>query len=77
MQIDTQHAIPTLDASSCTTQETSKQGLLFVLSAPSGTGKDTVINALKSQGVDFHVISSVTTAHHARGKRGQSLSFRS
>jgi guanylate kinase len=61
MQIDTQHAIPSLDASSCATPQTSKQGLLFVLSAPSGTGKDTVINALKSQGVDFHVISSVTT----------------
>jgi guanylate kinase len=37
------------------------QGLLFVLSAPSGTGKDTVINTLKEQGMDFHVVSSVTT----------------
>lgn len=36
-------------------------GLLFVLSAPSGTGKDTVINALKQQGMDFYVVSSVTT----------------
>ncbi|TMC21340.1 MAG: guanylate kinase [Chloroflexi bacterium] len=38
-----------------------KQGLLFVLSAPSGTGKDTVIQALKEQGMNFHVVSSVTT----------------
>ncbi|GCF09149.1 guanylate kinase [Dictyobacter arantiisoli] len=38
-----------------------KQGLLFVLSAPSGTGKDSVINALKARGVSFHVVASVTT----------------
>lgn len=38
-----------------------RQGLLFVLSAPSGTGKDTVITALKEQGMDFHVVISVTT----------------
>jgi len=38
-----------------------KQGLLFVLSAPSGTGKDTVINALKEKGIDFYVVASVTT----------------
>ena len=38
-----------------------RQGLLFVLSAPSGTGKDTVINALKQQGMDFYVVASVTT----------------
>lgn len=37
------------------------QGLLFVLSAPSGTGKDTVIQALKEQGSDFFVVPSVTT----------------
>jgi guanylate kinase len=36
-------------------------GLLFILSAPSGTGKDTVINALKEQGMDFYVVPSVTT----------------
>ena len=42
-------------------QESQKQGLLFVLSAPSGTGKDTVIAALKASGVDFHVVISVTT----------------
>lgn len=38
-----------------------RQGLLFVLSAPSGTGKDTVIRALKQQGMDFYVVASVTT----------------
>jgi guanylate kinase len=46
-------------------QETSppspRQGLLFVLSAPSGTGKDTVINAARAQGADFFVVPSVTT----------------
>ena len=42
-------------------QESHKQGLLFVLSAPSGTGKDTVIAALRASGIDFHVVISVTT----------------
>jgi guanylate kinase len=35
--------------------------LLFVLSAPSGAGKDTVIQALQAQGSDFFVVPSVTT----------------
>src|SRR5579871_2657972 len=47
------------------TYMTSKQGathgLLFVLSAPSGTGKDTVIRRLREQGVPIHVSVSVTT----------------
>lgn len=38
-----------------------RQGLLFVLSAPSGTGKDTVIRSAQEQGADFHVVASVTT----------------
>lgn len=42
-------------------QPLARQGLLFVLSAPSGTGKDTVINALKQRGMNFFVVSSVTT----------------
>lgn len=42
-------------------RESRKQGLLFVLSAPSGAGKDTVIAALKASGMDFHVVVSVTT----------------
>lgn len=36
------------------------QGLLFVLSAPSGTGKDTVIQAAQKRR-DFFVVPSVTT----------------
>ncbi len=43
------------------TQTPHKQGLLFVLSAPSGAGKDTVIGKLRERGVDFHVVASVTT----------------
>lgn len=38
-----------------------RQGLLFVLSAPSGTGKDTVINTARARGIDFFVVPSVTT----------------
>src|SRR5215471_894886 len=38
-----------------------RQGLLFVLSAPSGTGKDTIIGMLKQQGMDFYLVASVTT----------------
>src|SRR6266705_6411029 len=43
------------------TQSSTRQGLLFVLSAPSGTGKDTVINTLKQQGMDFYVVPFITT----------------
>src|SRR5215469_1767720 len=42
-------------------ESSTRQGLLFVLSAPSGAGKDSVINTLKQQGRDFFVIPSVTT----------------
>src|SRR5258708_28822372 len=58
MQIETmqsesqQHEIPPTP---------THQGLLFVLSAPSGAGKDTVIQALQTQGTDFFVVPSVTT----------------
>jgi guanylate kinase len=58
MQLETQPTIPQKDTIS---GQSLKQGLLFVLSAPSGTGKDTVINALKERGMGFHVIASVTT----------------
>ena len=44
-----------------TSPPSPRQGLLFVLSAPSGTGKDTVINAARAQGMDFFVVPSVTT----------------
>ncbi|HLG78882.1 MAG TPA: guanylate kinase [Ktedonobacteraceae bacterium] len=56
MQLDTH----TMAQSQHNTQP-HKQGLLFVLSAPSGTGKDTVIKTLKEWGTDFHVVASVTT----------------
>ncbi len=39
----------------------TRQGLLFVLSAPSGAGKDTVIQTLQAQEADFFVVPSVTT----------------
>lgn len=42
-------------------QSSTRQGLLFVLSAPSGAGKDTVIRALKQQGMNFYVVPSITT----------------
>lgn len=44
-----------------TSQQSVTPGLLFVLSAPSGTGKDTVIRRLKEQGLPIHVSISVTT----------------
>jgi len=45
-----------------------RQGLLFVLSAPSGTGKDTVINAAKAQGTDVFVVPSITTRQPRPGE---------
>jgi guanylate kinase len=56
MQLETQLTVAKSNQATST-----RQGLLFVLSAPSGTGKDTVINALKEKGVPFHVVASVTT----------------
>ena len=58
MQLDTE---PIVSQEQSTLRLPPQQGLLFVLSAPSGTGKDTVINAIKQQGLDFYVVSSVTT----------------
>jgi len=58
MQLETESTIPQKEV---TSPQSLKQGLLFVLSAPSGTGKDTVINELRQQGMDFYVVSSVTT----------------
>lgn len=43
------------------TMNPTRQGLLFVLSAPSGAGKDTVIQALQAQGADFYLVQSMTT----------------
>jgi guanylate kinase len=61
MHIETEQTTPQHGNVTQPSQPTPTQGLLFVLSAPSGTGKDTVINALKKQGMDFHVVASVTT----------------
>src|SRR6266571_8280792 len=58
MQLETEPNVPQHHTAS---QPAPRQGLLFVLSAPSGTGKDTVINALRQQGMDFYVVPSVTT----------------
>jgi guanylate kinase len=59
MQLETEQTVSQqLPAS---TAPSARQGLLFVLSAPSGTGKDSVIKALKEQGMDFYVVPSVTT----------------
>lgn len=44
-----------------TSQPDVVPGLLFVLSAPSGTGKDTVIRHLRDQGLSIRVAITVTT----------------
>jgi guanylate kinase len=61
MQIETEKTLPQQSHNVAKSTLSRAQGLLFVLSAPSGTGKDTVIQTLKEQGADFHVVSSVTT----------------
>src|SRR5258708_4869593 len=58
MHLETEPTVPGPDSS---TLPQHAHGLLFVLSAPSGTGKDTVINALAKRGINFHVVASVTT----------------
>ncbi|MGH2494664.1 MAG: guanylate kinase [Ktedonobacteraceae bacterium] len=45
-----------------------RQGLLFVLSAPSGAGKDTVISTARAQGMDVFVVPSVTTRQPRPGE---------
>ena len=59
MQLETEQAVSQQDQTQPSSEP--KQGILFVLSAPSGTGKDSVINALKQQGMDIYVVPSVTT----------------
>jgi guanylate kinase len=61
MQLETEKTMPQTGSASHDFRPPQQQGLLFVLSAPSGAGKDTVIKALKEQGMDFHVVASVTT----------------
>lgn len=38
-----------------------RQGLLIVLSGPSGVGKDAAIHRLKAQGLDIHYVVTATT----------------
>lgn len=63
MQLNTEQRLPQGKGRS-----PNSQGLLFVLSAPSGTGKDTIIQTLKEQGLDFYLVSSVTTRRPRLGE---------
>ena len=60
MQLETEQFV-SQNQQLASAQSSPRQGFLFVLSAPSGAGKDTVINMLKQQGMDFYVVPSVTT----------------
>ena len=60
MQLETEQFV-SQNQQHASAQSSTRQGLLFVLSAPSGTGKDTVIHALKHQGMNFYVVPSITT----------------
>lgn len=67
MQLETEQFV-SQNQQPTSAQSTTRQGLLFVLSAPSGTGKDTVINTLKQQGMDFYVVPSITTRSPRAGE---------
>jgi guanylate kinase len=67
MQLETEQFV-SQNQQPASAQSTTRQGLLFVLSAPSGTGKDTVINTLKQQGMDFYVVPSTTTRSPRAGE---------
>lgn len=56
MQLETEQSV-----SQPASTASSRRGLLFVLSAPSGAGKDSVINAALEQGMNFYVVPSMTT----------------
>lgn len=58
MQLETESVV---SQPAWTPPSTSRRGLLFVLSAPSGAGKDSVIDAALKQGMNFYVVPSVTT----------------
>lgn len=79
MQLETEPRVATQDTPNTPntpSHHSTSHGLLFVLSAPSGTGKDTVIQELKAQHVDFHVVSSVTTRAMRPGEsEGQPYHF--
>lgn len=65
MQLEMESIVSERDS---TLQPVHTQGLLFVLSGPSGTGKDSVINELKKRDLDFHVVASVTARAPRRGE---------
>jgi guanylate kinase len=60
MQFETEQSV-SQNQIHASAQSSTRHGLLFVLSAPSGTGKDTVIHALKQHGMNFYVVPSTTT----------------
>jgi guanylate kinase len=71
MQLKTESAVPQEQPQvnqQSTASSPAKQGLLFVLSGPSGSGKDTVIAALKQRDLDFHVVVSVTARRPRPGE---------
>ncbi len=60
MQLETEQSV-SQNQQRTSALSSNRQGLLFVMSAPSGTGKDTVINTLQQQGMNFYVVTSIAT----------------
>ena len=53
----------------------SRQGILFVISAPSGAGKTTVVQALRKTGNFFYSVSCTTRAPRAGEVNGEHYRF--
>lgn len=51
-----------------------KKGKLFIIAAPSGTGKSTIVNYLMSQGLNMHFSISLTT-RAPRGKEKNGVEY--
>ena len=51
-----------------------KRGKLFIIAAPSGTGKSTIVNYLMSQGLNMHFSISLTT-RVPRGKEQNGVEY--
>ena len=51
-----------------------KRGKLFIIAAPSGTGKSTIVNYLMSQGLNMHFSISLTT-RAPRGKEQNGVEY--
>ncbi len=76
MQLKTESAVPQEQPQvnqQSTASSPAKQGLLFVLSGPSGSGKDTVIAALKQRDLDFHVVVSTNVHGNWYGQPRQEI----